>query len=619
MADLKSAISSPEENTKMKPQQKILLDGLTNFYKERVMCDITLKAEDIAVPAHRCVLAASSPYFRAMFTFEVKEMDQEEITLYEISGCILEDLVTFFYSGEITLNKENVQGLVCAADMMQILSLRNQCEQFMISALCLENCVEVYNFADFQNLDKLKMHAESFILNNFQDALDQDAFVNITIINLTQILGSDDLNVGNEETVYEAVMKWVKFDVDMRKSDLFSLLFCIRFPFMDSDYIEDIVCNEFLFLTDDLCREMIEEVKNLNVFDDNLTTETQFNQRPRLGMYYKKMLVFSGGCVNSATERSFGCFDPENKESFHAIKHHPTFDYKFKIDHYKLIVTDRNDIFFLGGVSYDEYHYSSVGIPAKANVLIFNQSRRKWEECSSMLSPRCAFGVCYYSYRIYVFGGYAEYPDKPPQNTTFIYDIEADDWEEASHSMQISSAHQSVAVFKDKAYILGGKDTSDFYLNTIQILDLLLNTWSVLTLRLPQALAEATAVTHKDKIFLVGGCNAAGNNLSVLIFDPIKEKWKYGEEFPDDRKFTSVTKGDGSIFVCGGMRQFFSRSRQSRTTETKDLFKYDIANNSWSQEARLVEYGSSYCCAYANINTKYLKASNSNSMFDKDI
>ena len=64
MSEKDIPVSNSDEKTIIKPHQKVLLDGLVNFYKERVLCDVTLKAEDVAVPAHRCVLAASSNYFR---------------------------------------------------------------------------------------------------------------------------------------------------------------------------------------------------------------------------------------------------------------------------------------------------------------------------------------------------------------------------------------------------------------------------------------------------------------------------------------------------------------------------------------------------------------------------
>lgn len=73
------------------------------------LCDVILKAGNVEIPAHRVVLASSSPYFYAMFTGELSESKQNIVTLKEIDSTALELLVDFVYIAEIEVTEENVQ------------------------------------------------------------------------------------------------------------------------------------------------------------------------------------------------------------------------------------------------------------------------------------------------------------------------------------------------------------------------------------------------------------------------------------------------------------------------------------------------------------------------------
>ena len=50
------------------------------------------------------------------------------------------------------------------------------------------------------------------------------------------------------------------------------------------------------------------------------------------------------------------------------------------------------------------------------------------------------------------------------------------------------------------------------------------------------------------------------NLLSVEVYEPETNKWHHGEDFPDERKFTSVAQLGSSLYVCGGVRQMMRRS-----------------------------------------------------------
>jgi len=61
--------------------------------------------------AHKCVLSACSPYFYAMFTCELAESNSDRITLQEVDGQALAQLIDFVYTSEIEVTEDNVQVL----------------------------------------------------------------------------------------------------------------------------------------------------------------------------------------------------------------------------------------------------------------------------------------------------------------------------------------------------------------------------------------------------------------------------------------------------------------------------------------------------------------------------
>ena len=84
------------------------------FFRQNQLCDVTLVADDIEIPAHKMVLASCSPYFYAMFTgFEesrqdrivIQGVDHQALELFideeKAHAHLLEQLVHHFGGGTI--------------------------------------------------------------------------------------------------------------------------------------------------------------------------------------------------------------------------------------------------------------------------------------------------------------------------------------------------------------------------------------------------------------------------------------------------------------------------------------------------------------------------------------
>ena len=77
----------------------------------RELCDITLVAGNVEIPAHKLVLAATSHYFRLMFTINFKEKDSDKIVIQDVNPEILTLLVEYSYTSKVMINWDNVQNL----------------------------------------------------------------------------------------------------------------------------------------------------------------------------------------------------------------------------------------------------------------------------------------------------------------------------------------------------------------------------------------------------------------------------------------------------------------------------------------------------------------------------
>ena len=106
--------------------------------------------------AHRSVLAASSPYFNAMFTSDVLEAKRERIVIQSLDGETLAGLLDFIYTGEIRVTNENVQDLLIAGDMIELSEVVEICTEHLVRQLEPSNAVGIFRFAADHNCLLLK-------------------------------------------------------------------------------------------------------------------------------------------------------------------------------------------------------------------------------------------------------------------------------------------------------------------------------------------------------------------------------------------------------------------------------------------------------------------------------
>ena len=187
-----------------------VLDGLNDLRSEGQFCDVVIVVDGQEFPVHKSVLAAASSYFKAMFTCNLAESNLAKVPINGVEPGIIKQLLDYAYSSEITISKDNVQNLLSAANLLEMLPVRDACCQFLDRHMDETNCLGIQSFAEAHSCCELQQKARHFALKHFTDLIKGEEFEAIPQSQLIDLIGSDELEVGREEDVFNAVVKWVE-------------------------------------------------------------------------------------------------------------------------------------------------------------------------------------------------------------------------------------------------------------------------------------------------------------------------------------------------------------------------------------------------------------------------
>lgn len=143
-----------------------------------------------------------SPYFRAMLAGGLAESQQTEVELHDFDPSTVEAIVNFAYTGRISINHDNAQGILQASSMMDIQPLLVECCRFFYKELDPSNCLGIAHFADMFSCSYLAQRACNYARINFQLVVENEEFQQLPVGRLLVLLGSPYLFARTENDVY---------------------------------------------------------------------------------------------------------------------------------------------------------------------------------------------------------------------------------------------------------------------------------------------------------------------------------------------------------------------------------------------------------------------------------
>ncbi|NXY29422.1 KLHL1 protein, partial [Pomatorhinus ruficollis] len=475
---------------------------MESYLKQQQLCDVILIAGDRKIPAHRLVLSSVSDYFAAMFTSDVCEAKQEEIKMEGIDPNALWDLVQFAYTGCLELKEDTIENLLAAACLLQLPQVVEVCCHFLMKLLHPSNCLGIRAFADAQGCTELMKVAHNYTMENIMEVIRNQEFLLLPAEELHKLLASDDVNVPDEETIFHALMMWVKYDMQRRCNDLSMLLAYIRLPLLPPQILADLE-NHALFKDDLECQKLILEAMKYHLLPERRTLMQSPRTKPRKSTVGTLYAV--GGMDNNKGATTIEKYDLRTNIWIQAGVMNGR-----RLQFGVAVIDDK--LFVIGGRD---------GLKTLNTVECYNPKTKAWTVLPPMSTHRHGLGVTVLEGPIYAVGGHdgwsylntVERWDPQSQQWTFVasmsiarstvgvaalngkYDPKTDTWTMVA-PLSMPRDAVGVCLLGDKLYAVGGYDGQS-YLNTMEAYDPQTNEWTQMaSLNIGRAGACVVVIKH---------------------------------------------------------------------------------------------------------------------------
>lgn len=277
--------SEPVLLYKPEPHMSKAFAVLKEMRRANKLCDVVINVGSLSLNAHRVILAASCPYFNAMFSGDNLESQRGIVNIKEFSPDAIQSLVNFFYNSSLIVDSSNVQELLPAANLLQLDGVVEACCDFLASQLHPSNCLGICRFSSTHTCSSLWKKCNMFMQQRFPEIALHEEFLELGFDEVYKIVSDSNLNVRGEEQVYEAVLSWVRHRLDERKCHVSDLLKCVRMPLMSATYLSREVRKEPLLMECFVGRGLLIDAMDFHLLKhytrDMASQVKQINTTPR--------------------------------------------------------------------------------------------------------------------------------------------------------------------------------------------------------------------------------------------------------------------------------------------------------------------------------------------------
>ncbi|XP_078620431.1 kelch-like protein 6 [Branchiostoma floridae x Branchiostoma japonicum] len=367
-----------------------------------------------------------------MFSGRHPESKKERVEIGGVSAEALQLLVDFAYTCQVTITDDNVHQLYEAANMLQVEPIEEDCRQFLADHLIShpETCLRTLISADKMSCSYLYDRARACAFKSFTSVFTTEEFLRLPVDFLKTYISDDGLHVKKEEDVLDAIMLWVKHDLEERQRHFKELIECVRFSNVDPGHLEDIMKREKEFA----------EITGLG----ELIKDRSRHSRSRY-IQEQEVLVF-GGFITTRSGAHSGHYANRNMYRFdlqleHIDREHEPLPPPLVSNMRSAVCVVNNDVFVTGGQN------------GPTQAWRYKTSLNSWAELASMGEERKWHGMAALNGQAFVVGGDME-------GTWRLQDVEVyrettNSWEKVA-PLKLGVSQFAIATCGGNMYVFGG-------------------------------------------------------------------------------------------------------------------------------------------------------------------
>ncbi|XP_046981826.1 uncharacterized protein LOC124551022 [Schistocerca americana] len=159
--------------------QSAMAKDLGRLLDSKDLADIKLSAGGVHLEAHRAILCARSPVFRAMLSHDTKEAREGLVEIPDVEPEVVSELLHYMYTDIVQVPSDMTEELLVASDKYGLQDAKLKYELELVRQLTVDTAATIAVYAVVHSCSFLQDVCMAFITQNLQQVVGTKGWANI--------------------------------------------------------------------------------------------------------------------------------------------------------------------------------------------------------------------------------------------------------------------------------------------------------------------------------------------------------------------------------------------------------------------------------------------------------